>query len=200
MRIFDDHTRGWWIAVACLVAAMTPVLAGGAHASVADGAPGFCANPGPPEYYAFEMVTTRNVPGTARLTGDAQVSFVHSPFGVSVSADGSYTYDVHLALENLPVAPRGGAWAVWFTTAALDEVIYAGILEPGTPFTGRVGWNKFLTIVTLEDPNDLAVAGGPTRWAGPVVTRGMSRSGRMHTMAGHGPLQQENCAAWGYGR
>jgi hypothetical protein len=28
--------------------------------------------------------------------------------------------------------------------------------------------------------------------------RGMSRSGMMHTMAGHGPFQQENCARYGY--
>ena len=36
-------------------------------------------------------------------------------------------------------------------------------------------------------------------WSGPVVFRGMSRSGMMHTMVGHGALQQENCAAYGYG-
>jgi hypothetical protein len=145
------------------------------------------------------MVTTRNVPGTARLSGDAEVSFAPAPFGISVSADGSYSYDVHMALENLPPAPRGGVWAVWFTKSDISEIVYAGVMEPGARFTGHVRWNKFLAIVTLEDPNDLAVAGGPERWKGPIVTRGMSRSGRMHTMAGHGPLQQENCAAWGYG-
>lgn len=161
---------------------------------------GFCSNPEPPEYYTFEMVTTRNVPGTARVQGTAAVTFVHSPFGVAVSADGSYSYDVHLDLAGLPAAPRGGAWAVWLTKSDLSEISYAGVIEPGADFSGRVGWNKFLAIVTLEDPADLAVEGGPARWKGPVVTRGMSRSGLMHTMAGHGPLQQENCAAWGYGR
>jgi len=35
-------------------------------------------------------------------------------------------------------------------------------------------------------------------WTGPVVMRGMSRSGLMHTMAGHGAFEQENCAAYGY--
>lgn len=159
-----------------------------------------CSLPETPEYYAFEMVTTKNVPGTARLEGMAEVSFVReSPFGVAVSRDGSYAYDVHLDLENLREAPRGGAWAVWLTKSDLSEITYAGTLEPGVPFSGRVTWNKFLAIVTLEDPAALAVEGGPTRWQGPVVTRGMSRSGMMHTMAGHGPFQEENCAAYGYG-
>ncbi|MDE2875730.1 MAG: hypothetical protein OXU69_07275 [Gemmatimonadota bacterium] len=31
-----------------------------------------------------------------------------------------------------------------------------------------------------------------------VVIRGMSRSGMTHTMAGHGPFEEENCAAYGY--
>ena len=35
-------------------------------------------------------------------------------------------------------------------------------------------------------------------WTGPIVIRGMSRSGMMHTMAGHGPFEEENCAAYGY--
>lgn len=159
----------------------------------------WCLDPEAPEYYTFEMVTTKNVAGTARLRGTAAVTFAHSPFGVAVSADGSYAYDVHLNLEGLPAAPPGSAWAVWLTKSDLSEINYAGVLEPGADFSGRVGWNKFLAIVTLEDPAALEVEGGPARWQGPVVTRGMSRSGRMHTMAGHGPLQQENCAAWGYG-
>lgn len=165
----------------------------------ASGAP-FCAEPSPPDYYAFEMVTTKNVPGTARLAGRAEVTYVRgSPFGVSVSADGSYAYDVHLALDHLPDAPVGSAWAVWLTSSDLSEISYAGTLESGTAFVGRVSWNKFLAIVTLESAEALEVEGGPRRWQGPVVTRGMSRSGMMHTMAGHGPFQQENCAAFGYG-
>lgn len=159
-----------------------------------------CVDPTPPDYYAFEMVTTRNVPGTARLRGQAEVTFVRgSPFGVSVSADGSYAYDVRLVLDDLPEAPAGSAWAVWLTKSDLSEITFAGTLDRGTDLVGRVRWNKFLAIVTLESAEAVAVEGGPRRWQGPVVTRGMSRSGMMHTMAGHGPFQQENCAAYGYG-
>ncbi|MBT8404500.1 MAG: hypothetical protein KJP18_11620 [Gemmatimonadetes bacterium] len=165
----------------------------GASAAVA------CVNPEPPEYYAFEMVTTKNVPGTARLTGTAAVTFAPSPFGVSVSPDGSYALDVHLSFENLREAPGGGVWAVWLTKSDLSEISYAGELTPGEAFAGRASWNKFLAIVTLEDPAHVSGDEPPARWAGPVVTRGMSRSGMMHTMAGHGPFQEENCAAYGYG-
>ena len=55
-------------------------------------------------------------------------------------------------------------------------------------------WNKFLVFVTLEP----AEATGEARWQGPVVMRGLSRSGLMHTMAGHGPYEQEPCAVYGY--
>ena len=52
-----------------------------------------------------------------------------------------------------------------------------------------------IVVITLEAADDPAA----TRWSGPIVFRGMSRSGMMHTMVGHGALQQENCAAYGYG-
>lgn len=197
MRVRDDRMVRWWIAAACVGLGALGAWAKSAQGAAPD--PVMCANPEPPEYYSFEMVTTRNVPGTARLEGEAAVTFARSPFGVAVSSDGSYAYDVHLRLRNLPEAPGGQAWAVWFTKSDLSEISFAGVLEPGAAFSGRVVWNKFLAIVTLEDPAHLASDAGPARWQGPVVTRGMSRSGMMHTMAGHGPLQQENCAAWGYG-
>ena len=58
-----------------------------------------------------------------------------------------------------------------------------------------MSWNKFIVLITLESSDDPA----QRMWAGPIVFRGMSRSGMMHTMVGHGPLVQENCAAYGYG-
>ena len=74
-----------------------------------------------------------------------------------------------------------------------------GALEVGeaervSGFSGEVGWNKFLVVITLEPEDDPEAA----TWSGPIVLRGMSRSGAMHTMAGHGPFQEENCAAYGY--
>jgi hypothetical protein len=36
------------------------------------------------------------------------------------------------------------------------------------------------------------------RWTGPVLLRGSSPSGRMHSMAGHGPFEGEPCAVIGF--
>lgn len=151
------------------------------------------ADPDPPAYYAFPMVSTRQVPGTGPSRGIGHVRFTPSPFGVSVAADGSYVLDVDLAFESLP-PPRGGLYVVWFTTPSLDRVQRAGVLDASFRFTGRVAWNKFLAVVTLEPEDDPAASS----WSGPIVLRGMSRSGLMHTMAGHGPFEKENCATFGY--
>ena len=146
-----------------------------------------------PEYYRFQLVTTGRLPGTGLATGSAQVLFSESPFGIAIAEDGSYLYDVGLELAGLHLPPEG-VLTVWFARSDLGQVERSGVIEPGVAFWGRVGWNKFLVVITLEateDPN-------ATMWSGPVVLRGMSRSGAMHTMAGHGPFEQENCATFGY--
>ncbi len=152
-----------------------------------------CApDPEPPEYYAIPLVTTKNVPGTAYTRGTADVTFAPSPFGIAVSPDGSYAYDVHVAIPDLR-EPARGRYVAWITTTQVDEIRRLGELENGR-ITGRVEWNKFLVVITLEaDPDP-----GAERWSGPIAFRGMSRSGKMHTMAGHGPFQEEKCATYGY--
>ena len=122
-----------------------------------------------------------------------RVSFSPSPFGVALAADGSYVLDVSFTFESLRT-PATGSYVVWFTTPTLDGIARAGVLDEQLRFTGQVAWNKFLAVVTLEE-NDAA---GADTWSGPIVLRGMSRSGMMHTMAGHGPFEKENCATFGY--
>lgn len=157
----------------------------------------FAAVPGSgargPDYYQFPMVSTRRVPGTGNARGVGEVNFAKSPFGISLSEDGSYLYDFTLRFERLRPA-RSGTYVVWATTPELDQVTLAGEMTDPATFSGKVAWNKFLVVVTLESAFDP----GATTWSGPIVTRGMSRSGMMHTMAGHGPFEQENCAAYGY--
>ena len=70
-----------------------------------------------------------------------------------------------------------------------------GALDDNLRASGSVSWNKFIVLITLESHDDPE----QEMWAGPVVFRGMSLSGMMHTMVGHGALIQENCAAYGYG-
>ena len=146
-----------------------------------------------PEYYQFPLVSTRRVPGTGRASGLGDVSFPSSPFGVALATDGSYRYDFTVRFERLAPA-RTGTYVVWTTTPELDQVALAGELSDPARFQGQVAWNKFLVVVTLEPVFDPTA----TKWSGPVVMRGMSRSGMMHTMAGHGAFEEEKCAAYGY--
>lgn len=197
------------VAAAALVAS-PPAPAASPRAPSA-GWPGACAaDPSPPEYYAFPLVPTGNVPGTAAARGRGEVHFGSTPFGVSVAPDGSYDHDLRIRIRDLP-APRRGAYVAWVTTSTLDRIRRLGAVGLDGSVEGSVRWNKFLVVVTLEagretgpeagtEPRPDAGRGGVAAdgWSGPVVARGMSRSGAMHTMAGHGPFQQENCAAYGF--
>jgi hypothetical protein len=147
----------------------------------------------PPTYYAIPLVTTKNIPGTGYTTGTGDVTFAASPFGVSIAPDGSYRYDVRLTFQRLPEARRG-TYVGWATTSEVDQIVRLG--APGTDgaIRGQVSWNKFLLVVTLESDDDPDAEA----WSGPIVLRGMSRSGKMHTMAGHGAFEDEKCATYGY--
>ena len=161
-------------------------------------APGVCSvrwlgePAAPPTYYAIELVSTRRVPGARGASGVGNVSFARSPFGIAVAPTGEYIYNVDLQVQGLNAQSRG-VYIAWLTTAALDQVKRLGRLDAAGAIRGQTTWNKFLVLVTLE-PDDEA----RPRWSGPIVTRGMSRSGRMHTMAGHGPFQLQPCTTYGY--
>jgi len=169
----------------------------GAFAASRDGVPSGPDFRGParpgPEYYRFPMVSTRRVPGTGNASGIGEVNFAQSPYGVALGEDGSYRYDFTVRFERMAPA-RDGTYVVWTTTPELDQIALAGELSNPAGFSGEVAWNKFLVVVTLEPAFDPDA----TMWTGPIVIRGMSRSGMMHTMAGHGPFEEKNCAAYGY--
>ncbi|MDE0807170.1 MAG: hypothetical protein OSA24_06440 [Longimicrobiales bacterium] len=154
---------------------------------------GMCVEAGVP-YYSFQLITTKNILGTGRGRGSVEVTFSdNSPFGISVTSDGSYDYDLKLSLNRIKLRGEGRLVA-WVTTRDLSKIRRIGPLDPYYQVNGSVDWNKFLVVVTLES-ND---GGNSDKWEGPVVFRGMSRSGMMHTMVGHGLLQEENCFAYGY--
>jgi hypothetical protein len=160
----------------------------------AAGPSGACAVPEGPPYYSIELVTTRNIPGTGLADGTVEVSVSgSSPFSVALGADGSYAYDLSLSIDRMR-EPRQGHLVAWITTPELDRVVRMGLLGDDFRATGHVPWNRFIVVVTLEADDDRSM----DRWTGPIVFRGMSRSGMMHTMVGHGALEQENCAAYGY--
>ena len=145
-----------------------------------------------PEFYVIELVTTRRIPGSGAATGRADVTFTPSPFGISLTANGDYLRDIEINVSNLRPSDQG-TFVVWLTTPQLDQIERIGVLGDG-PLRGQVRWNKFLVVISLEQDD----ASSAPRWAGPIVLRGMSRSGAMHTSAGHGPFETENCASYGF--
>ena len=147
----------------------------------------------PPDYYAIDLIPTRRIPAALMSEGTAHVSFVDSPFGLAMTPDGSYLYDVQLTVSGLGQV-SGGTYVAWISTPDLSEVLRLGPLSADGLAHGQVSWNKFIVIVTLESQDHPL----GDRWQGPVALRGLSRSGLMHTMAGHGPFQQEPCAVYGY--
>lgn len=180
--------------------AIAPLLAFHALPAVAGGSPALaranaCAGwaAAASDYYALELVNTGRVAGARQASGEATVTFARSPFGLALGADGLYVHALTVQLRDLR-APRSGFYAVWVTTPELDRVELLGRVGEDLRVQGDVAWNKYLVVVSHEPD------GGETgaRWAGPVVLRGMSRSGRMHTMAGHGPFQAEPCAKYGF--
>ena len=178
--------------VAALLAAILGGLEPGTPMHAVE-APVACSVAEPPEYYVFPLVSTRRVPGSGQAAGLGKLTFLPSPFGLALSPEGSYRYSIRLTVERL-AAPAAGTYVVWVTTPDLDRIDVAGELDDGRSMDVEVDFNKFLVVITLESVYDPEA---PV-WSGPIVLRGMSRSGMMHTMAGHGPFEQENCAAFGY--
>ena len=149
------------------------------------------ADPEPPPYYQIELVTTKKVPGAGLATGVGEVTYKSTPFGISIGEDGSYQYDLDIRVERLAPA-RKGQYEVWVTTPDIQKIKHLGPLDENHQIKGQVSWNKFLIVISLEDEP------AATKWRGPIVLRGLSRSGYMHTMAGHGPYESEPCAVYGY--
>lgn len=181
------------IASLLLLAAWTSTpFTSSAHTPVTAAA---CAemDPDPPVYYAIDLVPTRKVPGARMAEGQGDVTFATSPFGVSISENGQYVYNLSVAMENVRLG-EDKALDIWVTTPNLDQIRHIGRLDDELRTTGKVDWNKFLVVVTLESSSQEPGA----TWTGPIVARGMSRSGLMHTMAGHGPFESEPCAVYGY--
>jgi hypothetical protein len=143
-------------------------------------------------YYEIALVTTKRIAGTGLAKGTAQVNFAASPFGISVSPEGSYIYDLKLQVERLKPSKKG-VYTAWVSTPNLDEIKRLGVFDDSFALSARVEWNKFLVIITLEPS-----AEATDTWQGPIILRGISRSGLMHTLAGHGPFEMEPCATYGF--
>lgn len=136
--------------------------------------------------FAPEVVSLQPTQSAPGGRGSMSLLMRSSPYGVSVDADGHFAYEVTVEVTRL--RRRGGAvYVVWAATPELDQVAKLGVLGDSARVTGAISWNKFLVFVSEETTRD-----GDT-WAGPILLTGLSPSGRMHTMAGHGPFEDVDC-------
>lgn len=113
------------------------------------------------------------------LEGWMELTFARSPYGVTVSPEGRYVYDLVLGVRSQRTS-EDRTLVAWATTRDLDEVVKLGVLDGDMRVTGQVDWNKFLVLVTREASESVE------SWEGSILLTGMSPSGRMHTMRGHG--------------
>lgn len=135
-----------------------------------------------PDPFEVRLVPTAHANGAA---GVVSMRFADSPFGVTVTPDGHHLYDAELRATGLP--QHDGVLIAWAATPGLDRVQKLGAVRAGEVLSARVAFNKFLVFVTAEPNAEVA------RWTGKILLRGISPSGRLHTMAGHGPFQGESC-------
>ena len=145
------------------------------------------------DYYTIDLVSTRRVPGSGQAEGIGEVYYAQTPFGISLTEDGSYVYNLDIQVDKLRPSNKGD-YVAWITTPQIDQVKRIGVLDEENRASGTVEWNKFLVVISLEQGENPA----SETWTGPIVLRGISRSGLMHTMAGHGPFEDEPCALYGY--
>jgi len=167
-------------------------LAGLALAGVARGESGRIANggnlPGDP---AGCLITPEVVPlsGTQSAPGSRgsmTLTQPGSPFEITVDEGGFQTFDIEIQVDQLR-RRRGAVYVAWAAKPELDEWTQLGTLGEDNRLAARVAWNQFLVFVSEEATADVE------RWQGPIVLTGLSPSGRLHTMAGHGPFEAMNC-------
>ncbi len=161
-----------------LVGALVVSLA--APALGAQGAPG-CAPEtatGPaPALHCITLIPTKHSVGA---TGVLELTLAQSPFGVAVTEDGRYIYDIKIELRGLRgLRPAGDdAYVAWVATPNLERRKKLGVIGEDLTVGGQVDWNRFLVVVTAESSPDVE------EWAGAILFSATSPSGWLSTMAG----------------
>ena len=139
---------------------------------------GSCAEAGnnggsDPDLYCIELFHRPDVP---TASGWAKLGRMPSPFGTRVSTDGHHEFDVTLVISGLPDPSSIGpytTYVAWATTPLLRPMINLGPVDNGRAALGRVGFDKFLILVTAEASADVDT------YQGRLVLRGISASMRM---------------------
>ncbi len=133
-----------------------------------------------PDLYRIPLQGTGAYNG---LDGEAVLTPARSPFGIAITTDGHFVFNLAVTVPVLPPPSAFGSrfttYVAWVTTASLDRVERLGALKAGAPTKGRVAMSKFLVVVSAESN-----ATG-TKWAGPIVMKGTSPSNYLTNFSSH---------------
>lgn len=113
-----------------------------------------------------------------------------SPYGVTVTPEGTHRHELVAWLARLPDPSTLGpydAYVAWATPLSLDPVVRLSEVENGRNELGEVAFNKYLVWITAERSPDV------TERAGPLIVRGRSPSSRMeaHDLMALAPSAEE---------
>ncbi len=129
---------------------------------------------GAPGLYRIALYPT---PDLAPAGGVGFLRWDPSPFGVSVTRDGSHRVRLDLEIEGLPDPGALGDfrnWVAWVTTPIMDPVVRLGEVGNGRfRDLGPVTFDKFVILVSAEAVPD------PETRTGPLGLRGASPSTRI---------------------
>ena len=131
-----------------------------------------------PSLFRIELQPTTSAPGAQ---GIARLAPAPSPFGLAVTPDGHFIFDVELIASGLPAPASVGPYTqyiAWVVTADLATAARLGVVSAGRPITGQVTYSKFLVVISAE---------GTTvgdKWKGPVMLRGFSPSALLENFSG----------------
>lgn len=131
-----------------------------------------------PAFFSVDLQPLRTAQNRAR--GRAALWFPDSPFTVATTPEGFYVWSFTLKVWKLPRRPNT-VYVAWLAAPDLDPLRKIGVVEEGKALSGRVDFdNQFIFFVTAERTPDVE------RPKGAVMLRGISRSGYLDSMFGHG--------------
>ena len=116
-----------------------------------------------PDLYCIHLFPTDFAP---EASGSVRLDPAPTPFGVSVTADGTQRYRLTFLLDGLPTA----TYIAWATTPTMDTLIKLGPVGNGHTMAGEVALNKFLLLISEERSASV------TRREGRLILRGSSPS------------------------
>ncbi len=114
-------------------------------------------------------------------SGVVKLAPAKSPFGLPLTADGHFIFDLDITSNGLPAASSLGPfdeYVAWVVSDNLSQVERLGTVTAGQALHGQASYNKFLIFITAESKAPSA------KWKGPIVLRGFAPSALLENFSG----------------